>query len=325
MHVVGIDVSKDKLDCLWLRDPEQLKVKTKVLANTVKGHAALSQWLLSNLKVEPEAIHVVMEATGVYHEALAYALHREGFLVSVVNPRFIKAYGDSLGARNKTDKKDSLVIARYGYANRPALWQPEPEEIRELKALIVRLEAVCKDLQREQNRLEKSQISQASTAVIESTERVIDELRKEKERLEKMIDDHINRHPGLKRDKALLKSIPAIGDVLCREMLALLRSREFRSGQQASAFVGVIPRLMESGKFKGQSRLAKNGPGRIRAKLYMGAVVAKTHNPDIRSQYERLRARGKTKMQALGAAMRKLVQICFGVLKSQSEYRPQVA
>ena len=123
----------------------------------------------------------------------------------------------------------------------------------------------------------------------------------------------------------LVKSIPAVGDVLSREMLAVLNSRNFVKASQAAAFVGVVPKLWESGKMKGRTTLCKNGPGRLRAVLYMAAIVAIKYNPDIKLQYKRLLKAGKTKMQALGAAMRKLVQICFGVLKHQCEYQPQVS
>src|SRR5690606_16385462 len=119
--------------------------------------------------------------------------------------------------------------------------------------------------------------------------------------------------------------IPGVGSVLSREMVALLRSRDFSSAGQAAAFVGLVPKLCESGQWKGRSRLRKNGPGRFRAKVDMAAVVATQHNPDIRYQYQRLLKAGETKMHALGAAMRKLLQICYGVLKHQSKYQPELA
>lgn len=323
MHYVGIDVSKHKLDCLWLRDPERLKIKTKVLSNDPAGHQALCDWLCRILDVPAESIHVIVEATSVYHEGVCYVLHAQGFQVSIVNPAYVRHYAKSLGSRSKTDKQDSLILARYGLAHRPETWAPEPVEVRQLKALLNRLSAVEKDKQREVNRLEKAQVSDASAVVIDSTERMLDHLRQEQARLEAMIDDHIDRHPGLKQDQALLASVPAIGTVMSREMVALLRSRPFVEASQAAAFVGVVPRLWESGKLKGRSTLAKNGSSRFRAKLYMAAVVAIQHNPDVRALYERLLKRGKAKMQALGAAMRKLVHICFGVLKHQSKYQPQ--
>jgi len=320
---IGIDVAKDKIDCLWLRDPVNLKVKTKVFANTAKGFKSLKLWIEKNVSTEFEHIFVSLEATGVYHEALSYALFDMGLQVSVVNPAFIRDFAKGLGVRGKTDKKDSMVLARYSNMVRPSLWSPEPKEIRTLKAMISRLTGLEKDLQRESNRLEKAEISKASIIVIDSIKSMISHLELEVKRIEKMIDDHIDKNPTLKKDRAILQSIPGVGDVLSREMLSVLHSRKFVRASQAAAFVGVVPKLWESGKMKGRTALCKNGPGRLRAKLYMAAVAAIQHNPDIKIQYKRLLQAGKTKMQALGAAMRKLVQICFGVLKHQCEYRPQ--
>ena len=103
---------------------------------------------------------------------------------------------------------------------------------------------------------------------------------------------------------------------LSREMVALLRSRDFEYAGQSAAFIGLVPKQKQSGLLKGRTTLCKNGSSRIRAKLYMAAIVAIQHNPDIKAQYKRLLAAGKTKMQALGTAMRKLVQICFGEMVS---------
>jgi transposase len=191
------------------------------------------------------------------------------------------------------------------------------------QALLSRLTGLETDLQREHNRLEKAEVSQASKTVIESIQLMIERLSTEVNRIKKQVDDHIDQNPKLKKDRTILKTIPAVGEVLSREMLSVLNSRDFEKASQAAAFVGVVPKLWESGKMKGRTTLCKNGPGRLRAILYMAAIVATKYNPDIKLQYERLLKAGKTKMQALGAAMRKLVQICFGVLKHQSEYRFQ--
>lgn len=323
-YFVGIDVSKAKLDCLWLREVQARKVKTKVLGNDDKGHRDLMGWLTKNTASEPGQIRVVMEATGIYHEKLALALYAHGFQVCVVNPAQIKAYGQSLGNTHKTDKRDSLIIALYGASNQPALWQPEPRHVRELKALIARLEALEVDFRRESNRLEKAQFSNSSATVIESIRLMLKELEKEKRRIEQQIDDHIDQNPTLKKDKKLLETIPGIGPVMSRLMLSVLHSRNFRTAKQLAAYLGVIPVLVESGVFKGRSALSKRGPSSIRAKLYMAAVSATQWNPDISQMKQRLLDRGKTKMQALGAAMRKLVHICFGVVHNQTEYSPQV-
>ncbi len=325
MTTIGIDVSKEKIDCAWLRDIDTGKVKTKVLKNKIDGFKSLIQWAEKNTKHTINEIHFVMEATGIYHEALAYALHAAGAIVSVVNPAYIHEYGKSLGSRIKTDKKDSVTIAHYGATQKLTLWQPEPGEIRQLKALLTRHEAIEKDIQRENNRLEKAEITMVSVDVIDSIMTVIKELSKEKKRIRKLIDDHIDQNPKLKKCRALLESIPSVGPVISQYMIALIYSRHFKTAKQCSAFIGLNPVMHESGSsVRGRSRLSKVGNAKIRAKLYMAAVVAIQYNPDIKQQYERLLKNGKSKMAALGAAMRKLVQICFGVLKHQTPYQPQV-
>jgi len=324
-HVVGIDVSKAKLDVVWLRDIQTLKAKSKVLGNDRAGHKDLLVWLQKQLDQPLEQIHVVMEATGIYHETLAYWLHEHGVKVSVVNPAQARDFAKGLGTVHKTDKVDALILARYGALISPSLWQPEPRAIRELKALLARLEALETDLQREQNRLEKAEFGAFSSVILDSLHTMIGELQKERDRLEREIDDHIDRHPDLKNDLRLLRSIPGVGPVVSRVMLSVLRSRDFRQASECAAFLGVIPKLKESGVFKGRTTLSKKGAPSVRAKLYMAAIVASQHNPAIRAQRERLLGRGKTKMQALGAAMRKLVHQCFGVLKHQTAYSPQLA
>ena len=325
MITIGIDVSKDKIDCAWLRDSDTDKVKTKVLKNNGEGFKSLIEWAEKSTNHPINEIYFVMEATGIYHEALAYALHGAGAVVSVVNPAYIHNYAKSQGSRIKTDKKDSITIAHYGATHKCAPWQPEPSEIRQLKALLSRYEAIEKDIQRESNRLEKADITRASVEVIDSIKTMIKALSKEKERIKKLMDDHIDQNPQLKNDRALLESIPAVGSVLSHYMLALIYSRHFATAKQCSAFIGLNPVMHESGtSVRSRSRLSKVGDAKIRAKLYMAAVVAIQHNPDIKQQYDRLLKNGKSKMAALGAAMRKLVQICFGVLKHQTPYQPQV-
>lgn len=324
MKVIGIDISKDKYDVAWLKNIETNKVKNRQFKNRVKGHEALISWAIKQTQVPLESIHFVMEATGVYHESLAYALFQAGAKVSVVNPAYIRDYAKSLGHRTKTDKKDAQVIARFGVTQQPRLWQPESDEIRTLKALIARLEAVEQDIQREKNRLEKAKISSVSADVITSIQTVLTQLEKEKQRLETLINQHIDQNPKLKRDRQLLESIPGVGPVVSRLMLAVIHSRPFESAPQCAAYLGLVPVQNESGSsVRGRPHLSKAGCARIRAKLYMAAVVCIQHNPDIKVQYERLLKNGKVKMSALCAAMRKLVHICFGVLKHQKPYQPQ--
>lgn len=268
--------------------------------------------------------HFVMEATGIYHEQLATFLTDAGAKVSVVNPAQVKFYAQGLGVRSKNDKKDSVVLARYGSKENPTLWQPEAPEIRTLKALLARFDGIEKDLQREKNRQEKAVISLAPAEVLNSLTDMISLLETEQQRLDKLIEEHINKHDKLRENKTLLESIPAVGKVIATRMLMVIGSRQFDDAHQCAAYLGLVPVQHESGSsVKGHARLSKAGNPIIRAKLYMAAVVAIHHNPDIKAQYQRLTSKGKSKMSALGAAMRKLVQICFGVLKHQQPYQPQ--
>ena len=326
MNIIGIDVSKNKLDCLWLRDLATGKVKSKVFSNQPVGHQALMAWAEKTLGGPVAEIGFVMEATGIYHEALAYALSAAGALVAVVNPARIRDYAKSLGQRSKNDRRDSYAIAHYGCTQQLTRWQPEPPEVRELKALLARLEAVEKDVQREANRLEKATLGQASTAVIDSIHNMHATLKAEQQRLEKLVDDHIDGHPTLKQDADLLKSIPGIGPVLSRYLMVTYRSRAFLCAAQMAAYLGVVPVTYESGSsVRGRPRLSKSGSSIIRAKLYLPAVVASRCNRQARELYQRLLKTGKTKMSALGAVMRKLVHMCFGVLKHQQAYSPLAA
>lgn len=326
-YFFGIDVSKEKLALGWLRDVNTGKKKTKVLNNTAVGHQQVVNWLLKTSQAKAEEILVTLEPTGVYHEALLYYLHEQGFNVLLVNPGKAKQYAESVNQIHKTDPQDAMMLANYGYAQHRqlSLWQPEAPQIRELKVMIRRLDALEKDLQRERNRQEAIKFSLSSDRVMASVQAMIRTLSEEIAALQKDIDDHINRYPDLKHNRALLESINGIGPVMSRELVCLFASKHFKNAKQVAAYLGLVPKLKQSGTLKGRTTLSKTGDARIRAKLYMAAVSATQHNPDIHAQRNRLLKAGKLKMEALGAAMRKLVQICFGVIKHQRKFQPQVA
>jgi transposase len=321
MMYLGIDVAKAKLDCALL-NPLTDKRKTKVVTNDSSGFKLLAEWLVKQ-NVALNEVHAVLEATGVYHEQAALWLTDAGLLVSVANPAQVKDFARGLAVRTKTDGVDSVVLARYGALLKPQPWQAPPLEVRELKAFLARLEALEADLRRELNRREKATVSGVPKLVQESLDTHLALLEKEIARLQAAIDDHIDRHPNLKADRERLLTIPAVGEKTANRMLAVLHNRKFKSAEQVAAFLGLVPVEHQSGSsVQKRPRLSKNGDGKTRAVLYMAAVVATRYNPDIKALYERLCARGKAKMAALGAAMRKLVHLCFGVLKSQKPYQP---
>jgi transposase len=327
MNILGIDVAKAKLDCALL-DPVTDKRRTKTVANDIKGFKLLADWLHKHGAALTD-LHAVLEATGVYHEAVALWLTDRGVTVSIANPAQVKDFARGLAVRTKTDGVDSVVLARYGALVKPRPWTPPAPEVRELKALLARLEALETDVRRELNRQEKASVSGVPRLVQQSLDAHLAVLKQEIVRLQTAIDEHIDRHPGLQADRARLLSIPAVGEKTANRMLAVLKGHSFKSAEQAAAFLGLVPVEHQSGSsVHKRPHLSKNGDAKTRAVLYMAAIVASRHNPDIKALYERLCAKGKAKMAALGAAMRKLVHLCFGVLKHQQNYRqnvPQVA
>jgi len=321
MFYLGMDVAKAKLDCCLLLDEASNKRKTKVISNNKSGIADLLVWI-GKQQISPDALHVVMEGTGVYHEQAALALADAGVTVSIVNPAQVKDFGRGLAIRTKTDGVDSFVLARYGALLKPAARTPPAPEAQILQALIARRDAIAQDLQRERNRREKADATDTLARIQQSISDSIGFLSQQLAQLQQDIDLHIDRHPGLKEDLSLLQSIPAVGPQVGNNLLAVMHSHNFGSAEQLAAYLGLVPVERQSGSsVLGRARLSKAGPARIRAVLYMAAIVAKRCNPHVKAVYERLLARGKSKMSALGAAMRKLVHLCFGVLKTRQPYR----
>jgi transposase len=322
MFYLGVDVAKAKLDCALL-DTSTNKRKTKVVPNTAAGFAQLLEWLS---KHRVPQVFVVMEPTGVYHEAAALALTDAGLTLSLVNPAQLRKFAQGLGVKTKTDKADSVVLARYGATQNPPAWQPPSTSVRTLKALLTRRDAVADDLQRERNRHEANELSLAPEAARESITQSIAFLEAELKRLQNLVDEHIDKDPDLRGKKELLETIPGVGPRVSDHMTALLAGRTFERAEQLAAYLGLVPVQWESGSsVHGRPRMSKAGPAHLRKLLYMPAVVAGRFNPHIKALKERLLAKGKSKMAAIGAAMRKLAHLCFGVVHSGKPYSANFA
>lgn len=293
--------------------------------NNRDGVTALIDWL-ARQEVMPAQVHAVLEATGVYHETTAAALHAHGVTVSIVNPAQAKRFAQGLAVRTKTDAVDAETLARFGALTHPAPWTPPPPEVRTLQALLARQQALSEDLRRERNRLEKAQATTTPALVLTSLRESLTFLEQALTKLQQEIDDHLDGHPQLNADVALLTSIPAVGPKVAHQLLALLRAHAFQSAELLAAYLGLVPIERQSGtSVHARARLSKAGPARVRATLYMAAVVGIRYNPHLKALYERLLARGKAKMAALGAAMRKLVHLCFGVFKTRQPYQADYA
>jgi transposase len=319
MFYLGVDVSKAKLDCLLL-DSKTGKVKSKSIQNTNAGFKQLIEWLAE--KKAPSA-HVIMEPTGVYHEPAALALTDAGLTLSLVNPAQLRQFAQGLGVKSKTDKADSSVLARYGETLKPEAWQPPSKSARHLKALLARRDAVAEDLQRERNRQESIEFAVSPEEVKQSIVQSISFLKAELKRLEETIKEHIDSDPDLSGKKTLLETIPGVGERVSTNLTALFAAKTFNSAEQLAAYLGLVPTHWESGtSVRGRPRLSKAGPAHLRKLLYLPAVVARKHNPHLKAFGDRLLAKGKTKMAVIGACMRKLAHLCFGVVHTGRPYNP---
>ena len=275
LPVLGIDIAKLKFDaCLINIDA---KLRYKVFPNNVAGFAQLAAWLT---KQGVGQAHACMEATGTYGEALALHLHAAGHTVSIINPAAVKAFAGSRLSRTKTDKVDAELIARFCVAQQPPRWTPPAREVRELQALVRRLEA--------------------------------------------LIRRHIDTHPDLRRQHDLLDSIPGIGETTAALLLAeIVDVTQYRSARQVAAYAGLVPRERRSGSsVRGRTRLSKVGNSRLRKALYFPAITALRCSPFFKAWAAGLRARGKCKMSVIGAAMRKLIHLAYGVLKTGKPFDP---
>ena len=314
---VGIDVSKRKLDVARLR---QGKCRNKVFSNNVAGFKALAVWLGED-QVTPSQAHLCLEATGPYSEALAVWLSDKGWLVSVVNPARVKGFAQSELARNKTDKADAALIARFCAALSPEPWCPPSVAIRQLRSLVERLQALKDMHQQEANRMEAAQ----ATSDILSAENVsehMDYLEAAIKKLQTAIDDHIEGEPALHNDAQLLASIPGIGAVTIAKVMAYTGNVErFANAKALSAFAGVCPQQRQSGtSVKGRTIISRRGHASLRTALYMPGMVALRYNPLVREMATRLKDKGMSPKAIIAAAMHKLLHLIFGVLKTRKPF-----
>lgn len=310
--ILGIDIAKAKCQVALLRPNAPLRQKS--CANTVSGFEQLADWLRRHGVTR---VHACLEATGTYGDALATWLHDAGHVVSVVNPAIIHAYARTQLARSKTDRLDAALIARFAATHQPPAWTPPALEIRQLQALVRRLDALQGMRTQEVNRLAAGVVIADVRASIDA---VVANLDAQIAHVRQLIRQHLDQQPGLRAQRDLLTTIPGIGEATAATLIAELFDKPYRSARQAAAFAGLVPRLVESGTFRGRSRLSKIGPGRIRKALFLPAVAALRWNPTIRTMRTRLRAAGKEPMVIVGAAMRKLIHLAFGVLKTRRAY-----
>lgn len=307
---LGIDISKLKFNVCLIQ--QSSKLKHKVFPNNSAGFEQLRDWLT---RQGIEQVHACLEATGTYSEAVALFLFQSGHIVSVVNPAAVKAFAASRLSRTKTDRVDAELIARFTVAQAPPAWTPLPAEVRELQALVRRLESLIEMRVAEENRLTSGVIVEV---VRQSLEEHLSYLSQEIKRTEELIRNHINSHPTLKQQSELLDSIPGIAQTTAARLLAEMTDiNQYRSARQVAAYAGLVPRERQSGSsLKGRARLSKVGNARLRKALYFPAITALRSSPFFKAWAKGLQERGKCKMTIICAVMRKFIHLAYGVLKT---------
>jgi transposase len=307
----GVDVSKGRLDVSCVRRGETTEHEAFGVPNDDAGIDALVGRL-----VEARPVLVVLEATGGFERAVVAALAAAGLPVAVVNPRQVRDFARATGRLAKTDRIDALVLARFAEAVRPAPRPLPDEEAQAFGAILARRRQIVEMLTAENNRLGSAR----TKSVAKRIRAHVRWLEKELERTDHDLDRAIRQSPTLRENDTLLRSVPGVGPVLSRTLLAELPELGTLEHKRLAALVGVAPLNRDSGTFRGK-RAAWGGRAGVRAALYMGALVATRRNPVIRQFYERLLAAGQPKKVALMACMRKLLMILNAVLKHRTPWR----
>lgn len=307
--VVGIDVSKDRLDVAVRPGGEAFFVR-----RDGDGIAALIERLGP---LGPAVIAV--EATGGFETVVAAGLAGAGLPVVVVNPAQVRAFANALGKRAKTDPIDAGVIAHFVEATKPAI-RPLPDEETQLLAdLVARRRQIVAMIGAERQRQKR-----APARIARSIVRLVKALEKELASLDDDIDDAVRGSPAWRDKEDLLASVPGIGKTIARTLIAELPELGSLDRRQVAALVGLAPWTRQSGQWRGKSFIG-GGRAAVRAALFMGAMVAARHNPTLKAFRDKLVAAGKPKLVAIIATARKLVTILNAVIRDRQPWREQTA
>jgi transposase len=308
---VGIDVSKSQLDCAILQSDMQFV--SMRFPNDADGHAALLAWLTQHAK---DSL-VVVEATGGYEAAMVAKLATNALRVAVVNPRQVRDFAKATGVLAKTDAIDARVLAQFGRAIQPQVRAPKAEELTELEAVLTRRRQLIEMITTETHR--RSMVT--SRVIAKQIDQHLKWLAKQVDTADTDLGNMIKRSTLLQRKLDVLTSVPGVGRVTAVSLIAQLPELGTLNERQLSALVGVCPFNRDSGTLRGR-RTIWGGRARVRAALYMAALVAARHNPLLKTFYQRLLAAGKAKKVALVAVMHKLLLILNAMIKRDQIWEP---
>jgi transposase len=316
---VGIDVSARTLVVALEREHQPGRQRREFL-NTAVGHQGLIQWLSKSAT----AVQVCIEATGLYSLDLALALHRaEGIEVMVANPRAIADFAKALLQRSKTDQLDAEVMLEFARRMPFIAWQPPSSPQLDLRALMRRITGLKLVSQQEKNRLHSvSQSAEITPLVRKDIQSHLVQLERHIKKLEHQAETIVQADREMARQFCHLVSVRGIARVSALHLLAeLVVLAPDMTARQWVAHAGLDPRHHESGtSVHKPTRISRAGNRYLRSALFMPALVATQHDPNIRAFYQKLVDHGKTKMQAIVAVMRKLLHALHGMLRTDSDF-----
>jgi transposase len=317
--LLGIDVSKDTLDASM---SSCNKVRAKSFANSPDGWRHLLDWLISQ---KIRRVHACLESTGRYSLGIACKLNEAGHVVSIVNPAQIRDFARTKLGRNKTDGVDASHIREYCELFKPSPWAPPSHAHRQLGELQTIRAGIVAGLTEWKNRKNSGMVDAVAQSLADAT---ISHFTSQLGAVEKAIAQTIDNDSDLRRKRDLLLSISGVGETLASAVLAELPGPDvLRSSAEVVAYAGLNPRQHQSGtSIDRPTRISKIGNVVLRTALYMPAMSAMRYNPAIVALVTRLKARGRLKpKQIVVAAMRKLLVLCFGVLKTGKPFDPALA
>jgi transposase len=306
---VGIDVSKDQLDVHIHPAGESFSVS--------RDTAGLEE-LIEKLK--PFGLKAIaVEATGGFESIVVASLLAEGLPVIVVNPAQVRHFANALGKRAKTDPIDAAVIARFVEATKPEIRPLHSAETLTLADLMARRRQIVQMITAERQRAMRST---ANARLQKSIARLLKALQRELDSLDEDIDTSVRGSPVWREKEDLLSSVPGVGKVIARTLLAELPELGTLDRRQIAALVGLAPFTRQSGKWRGKSFIS-GGRASCRTVLFTGALVAARHNPDLKAFRQRLINAGKPKIVAIVAVARKLLTILNAILRDKSPWTPK--
>ncbi|MFC3832884.1 MULTISPECIES: IS110 family transposase [Deinococcus] len=323
MVVLGLDVGKDSLAACFLLPAPSGAITLPAVPNTQAGFKALLRFAHQH-DVVPADLHVVMEATSVYWEECATALHEARCTVSVENPAQIKYFARSILRRGKTDCMDAETIARYGATRPPKAWHPPDQHSTELKLLVRERTALTTTVQQERNRRHAMEHrSTSSPTLLTLVDERIELLEQQIKAIEAAMKQLLAGHARLEPQMRLLLSVPGFGFLSAVSVLAETDGfSAIETGAQLCAFCGIAPSPVQSGtSVRGRGRISKMGNAHLRRTAYLAALGAAHSHGRLGVFYQHLRLAGKPPKVARIALARKLLRVGLAVVKSGQPYQ----